>query len=698
VSRRLSAPRTFAFAFLLAPALALAHGQHQGDLPVTHFPGGGPAATDCLVGLEAVGLNAGDHAKGVTCRDGDPTCDRDRLVNGRCEFWIRACLATSDVRCGDSEGVSEVSVGDAAMDADLTILARTLEQVPLPVVTLDTCGALTTLTVPLGARRSGTPRKAKKTVALDAVGTAGTEDADAVKFVCKPPAKEKRGRGISFASIQTNIFEKQCAFSGCHSLDDREADLPLEGPDVYDALVDVPASTSAAQFAGKKRVVPGAPSTSFLMDKLLGTLGPGEGDPMPLGRSALPAADLEAVRKWILAGAPRQGTVGGGVTGELDEQPRIPPPAVPAGGFQAHMDPVPVGDVPEMEGCQYVRLDNPEPIAVRAWELFMHEGSHHFILRAARCADPDGDGLTTCDDPGFDARFPQGFRPCEEFGYDFGFVVGAQTPHLRVDYQTEATGVALEIARHQPLLLNSHYTNPFKDTLAEVWVNVEEVDPLLVRHRARILFAQVANAFIKAPPGTRNAAATWHACAFSTPDGICDLSGEPVPPPTQTHFALLGITSHMHKRTVKFTSDLYRDGVRHSRGADDMTDPDDGTKHLYVNTDYSDPVNLTFWPPIVVERGDQLRYTCTNDNGVKRPVRLGCEEADGVVPGKSILELVGGLGGASRVCRTDADCAGFGTGRCVPANLVFGFLAEDDMCIEPGLYYTCPGDAASCTD
>ena len=91
-------------------------------------------------------------------------------------------------------------------------------------------------------------------------------------------------------------------------------------------------------------------------------------------------------------------------------------------------------------------------------------------------------------------------------------------------------------------------------------------------------------------------------------------------------------------------------------------------------------------------------YTCTNDNGVTRPVRLGCEETPGVAPGRSIAELGGALGGAARPCKTDADCSGFGTGRCVPANLVFGYLADDDMCIMPGLYYDCPGDAASCTE
>jgi hypothetical protein len=78
-------------------------------------------------------------------------------------------------------------------------------------------------------------------------------------------------------------------------------------------------------------------------------------------------------------------------------------------------------------------------------------------------------------------------------------------------------------------------------------------------------------------------------------------------------------------------------------------------------------------------------------------VRLGCEETPGVPPGQSILEAFGAgrgdvYGGASKWCRTDADCAGHGTGRCVPANLVFGELADDDMCILPGLFYDCPAE------
>jgi hypothetical protein len=82
-------------------------------------------------------------------------------------------------------------------------------------------------------------------------------------------------------------------------------------------------------------------------------------------------------------------------------------------------------------------------------------------------------------------------------------------------------------------------------------------------------------------------------------------------------------------------------------------------------------------------------------------VKLGCEETPGVPPGRSAAEqALDGKSiyrGAARWCHSDADCAGFGTGRCVPALLVFGELADDDMCILPGLYYECPGDAASCT-
>jgi len=658
--------------------------------PVSRLAGG---PRDCLTSLELIGTELRPTARTIACHDGALACDRDGLVNGRCEFWIRLCVAEGDA-CGT---VSSVSVDAAADDVDLTMLQRTLEHVTMPA-SAETCAAATTLRVPLGRRANGSARKARKRIAWRASAAGGAHDDDAVTFICKPPVKEKRRGGISFAGIQKRVLEKNCAFSGCHGTDNPQAGLVLVGDQVYENLVDKVASTSAAQFAGKKLVVPGAPETSFLMDKVEGKLGPGEGVQMPSGRRPLSADTIETLRKWILAGAPKDRVLAGGVVGELDTQPRIPPPAPPAGGFQAHMTSFMLGDRPETEGCQMVRLGNPEPIDVGAWELVMHEGSHHFILRANRCRDLDQDGVNDCDEPDFDARFPSGFAPCEQFGTGWAFMVGAQTPHYLVDYQTAETGVAVRLRKNQPLLLNSHYTNPFADTMAEVWVNVTPVDPALVVHPARILFEELANLFIKVPPGTESHAATYLSCAFYADpvtgryDPLCEAAGEPRP--TADRYAFLGMVSHMHKRSGKFVADLASlDGTRIAR-TDDMADPADGTSHLYVNTDYDDPINRAFWPPILIEKGQKLTYTCFHENGVRSPVRLGCEEEAGVAPGKSIIESVAAgenpYGGAAKWCRTDADCAGFGTGRCVPANLVFGELADDDMCILPGLFYDCP--------
>ena len=63
-----------------------------------------------------------------------------------------------------------------------------------------------------------------------------------------------------------------------------------------------------------------------------------------------------------------------------------------------------------------------------------------------------------------------------------------------------------------------------------------------------------------------------------------------------------------------------------------------------------------------------------------------------------------GTTGAAKRCETDADCPATDpaypgrsfTGKCVPANLVFGFTSDDDMCIMPGAWY--PANAAGSCD
>jgi hypothetical protein len=44
--------------------------------------------------------------------------------------------------------------------------------------------------------------------------------------------------------------------------------------------------------------------------------------------------------------------------------------------------------------------------------------------------------------------------------------------------------------------------------------------------------------------------------------------------------------------------------------------------------------------------------------------------------------------GHARPCGADGvNCQGFGTGRCVESNLVFGPLSDDEMCIVPMFVY-----------
>src|SRR5439155_12201968 len=94
----------------------------------------------------------------------------------------------------------------------------------------------------------------------------------------------------------------------------------------------------------------------------------------------------------------------------------------------------------------------------------------------------------------------------------------------------------------------------------------------------------------------------------------------------------------------------------------------------------------------------RFRYSCTHANGsAYEPVKMGCEPQPGVVPGISWAEGealdVSPLETHARPCGLDGvNCAGYGTGRCVEANLVFGPLSDDDMCILPGaLYDPLPG-------
>ena len=304
--------------------------------------------------------------------------------------------------------------------------------------------------------------------------------------------------------------------------------------------------------------------------------------------------------------------------------------------------------------------------------------THHFLMWAYEGTDIE--------------RFPpKGQLVDSKACLDFGpadtnrrsLLGGAQQPRLETRLPR---GLAQQIKpivsgghRVAGIILNSHWINgEATPQTAAVKVTLMSAPKHSVRQLLLPVFDVVANGFIKVPPmESKSVSWTWR-------PGGADYGGSlgggsyPTGPA-----CVVALTSHMHKRGALFTIDFLN-------GNTPIECADKGMMCLTA-TDYRDPPQVQFNPPLLVKVGQGLRYTCTHDNGVNdRPIKMGCEEQAGVVPGvDAATTLFSGHGttGAAKRCATDADCAGFGTGKCVPANLVFGFTSDDDMCIMPGAWY-----------
>jgi hypothetical protein len=359
---------------------------------------------------------------------------------------------------------------------------------------------------------------------------------------------------------------------------------------------------------------------------------------------------------------------------------RALPPADRAAG---HVVTLRVGpfDVPagrDREVCQYVELpwaklpracDGDDcALALVGWDLRMHGGtSHHFILWAYEGTTEGADAIP----PGLHER-PACIGLGPTGGLETRQIGGSQTRRARVRLP-DGLGIPVRPVRDAAgrprgigLLLNSHYLGIGVPTRGRVTIRLHVARPARLRATAKLIFDPVAGAFIDVPPGAvRTTSAAWEV-------GGADV---PLAPPSPTGDAcVFFLTSHMHQRGTRFTTDLVTSA---------------GTQRLYDSRDWAEPAELRLGRPLLMTRGMRLRYECTHDNGVERPQRLGCEVEPGVTPGIPQWRAFvnGGLDGSARHCRTDADCDGIGTGRCVPANLVFGFTGDDEMCILPGLYY-----------
>jgi hypothetical protein len=98
-----------------------------------------------------------------------------------------------------------------------------------------------------------------------------------------------------FTVIQTTIFTPVC--TACHSGAQAPQGLRLDEGNSYAMLVDVP----SVEVPELRRVAPGEPDNSYLVQKIEGRAAVGER--MPLGGPSLDTEQIDLIRQWIAAGA-----------------------------------------------------------------------------------------------------------------------------------------------------------------------------------------------------------------------------------------------------------------------------------------------------------------------------------------------------------------------------------------------------------
>jgi hypothetical protein len=418
----------------------------------------------------------------------------------------------------------------------------------------------------------------------------------------KEPAGPDPAEASSFTLLQDRILTTQCATAGCHaSAQDGTYAMHrlLLTPGVaYEQLVGVPPTQALANADGLLRVRAYQARQSLLYHKLFFDggahhAGTSYGAPMPLGGTPLTVGQVEFVRRWIEAGAPKTGQV---VDETLldDTTPSYVPTAfaplpapAPGMGFQLKIEPFPVS--PNFERELFVRrsVGNTQDVYVNRIQLRSRPNSHHLVIYDFRNQNALP-ALNTLRD----LRNPDGtLNPTTlaQMG-NHVFLGGGTDPNL--DY-TLPDGAALLLPANATVDLNPHYFNRTAQALTgENYVNFHTVEKAQVRHVARTL--DLGNSDLLIPPNTRRTfTKTW---TF---------------PQART---VILLTSHNHERGERFVIKI-KGGAR------------DG-EVVYESTDWEHPAIKAFSPGLRLQAGEGLTSEITYYNPTDRTVRFGLTSQD----------------------------------------------------------------------
>lgn len=506
----------------------------------------------------------------------------------------------------------------------------------LLVVQLTGCSGDDAATPPEPDAQASDEKKTKEADAGQDKSDAATAAQQTESQTEKPTgACDDREYASTFAAIQKVILEgRNCTNDMCHGAA-AKGELDLRPDVAYENLVEVKSKLSA-----QYRIMPGVPGESFLYNKLRAATEPGsvmvEGSAMPAGEPPLSAEHLEALRRWIEAGAPREGSIGDSVTGQsaaiaklldscLPEATpiAITPLAAPAKdeGVRLTMAEFTLPASQEVDVCfaQYYDLSEIVPAEfqdpekgifyVSSLRIRQDPQSHHLVLQdpklgvesladptfgAWNCRGGDADGKS-CDPRdaaacggGQCASEVQNKAACVGFGppdsaasMGQGRVAGAQTAQY---YQPPRDGLFTTFPLRGVLYWNSHSFNlTTRDTKLHAWLNLyfakdrqKELETLAITKHISIAAGQ-------APFTVEKYCADW------------------VVP---KNALLYNLSSHTHKRGRNFSVD------RH-----------DGTR-IYQSAIYTDPVEQVFDPPLRFDaESDEertLKYCAEFNNGLKK--------------------------------------------------------------------------------
>jgi hypothetical protein len=219
-------------------------------------------------------------------------------------------------------------------------------------------------------------------------------------------------------------------------------------------------------------------------------------------------------------------------------------------------------------------FDNPfggQDVAIGSVSSDMTPGSHHLHVFYDKGV-PASPTVTTCANP-FEFR---------------SLLFASGTPHAEQAYPA---GMASKLHGTTGLRLQVHYLNLTDQALpVNVTVHLTKVDPSTVQKWIAELYFNRAQ--MSVPPGMGKTVTT-----------TCTI------PATYGPIGLISAGSHMHKRGVKFVA---------------STVPVSGTGvKLLETTEWDEPPGVTYDPPVMLNPGDKITWTCTYDNNTDSTLTFG---------------------------------------------------------------------------